>query len=144
MKALPALIVLVGALLAPGTSGAGTGGDAARARFVYEMPSRPSAKVVLRAVERHIATEGGRIEIAVVAHGGGVEALLAGAKDETGATYGPLVKRLAAHGVDFAVCGATLRLRGIAPDRVVPQGRIVDGGNAELARLAHLGYVRLN
>jgi intracellular sulfur oxidation DsrE/DsrF family protein len=142
MKSLPALFAFVGTLLAAVANGAGS--EAARERFVYEMPSRPSAVTVLRAVEKHIATEGGRMDIAVVAHGGGVEALLAGAKDERGEAYGPIVERLAARGVDFAVCGATLRMRGISPARVLPQGRIVDGGNAELARLARDGYIRLN
>jgi intracellular sulfur oxidation DsrE/DsrF family protein len=113
-------------------------------KFLYEIPSRSSARVVLRAVEKHIAESRGRPRIAVVAHGGGVESMLAGARDEYGAQYAPAVVRLGGKGVDFAVCGATLKLRRIDPRRVLAQGRIVDGGNSEIARLASEGYLRLN
>ena len=70
--------------------------------------------------------------------------MLQGARDENGAAYAPAIAKLASRGVDFAVCGATLTMRRIDPKRVLAQGRIVDGGNAEIARLADDGYLRLN
>jgi intracellular sulfur oxidation DsrE/DsrF family protein len=70
--------------------------------------------------------------------------MLAGAKDDAGVAYAPAIDRLRSRGVDFAVCGATLAMRHIDPKRVLPQLRIVDGGNAEIARLGAEGYVRLN
>jgi uncharacterized protein len=144
MNPFPVLVAFAFASLVAGANAARPGGEPAGEKFVYEMPTQPSARVVLRAVEKHLEGAGGRARITVVAHGGGVEALLVGSRDETGVAYSPAIERLAARGVDFAVCGATLRIRRIAPDRVVAQGHIVDSGNSELARLAHDGYVRLN
>lgn len=141
------LAMLLACVVASGAASAGEtrpGALQPAERVVYEIPTRPSAKVVLQAVALHLDRTQGKAIIAVVVHGSGVEALLAGARDDGGVAFAPSVGDLAARGVDFAVCGATLRARGIAADRVLPQGRIVDGGNAELARLARAGYRRLN
>jgi intracellular sulfur oxidation DsrE/DsrF family protein len=113
-------------------------------KVLYEIPTRSSARVVLRAVDKHLDDAHGHARIAVVAHGGGAETMLAGAKDDAGVAYAPAIDRLRSRGVDFAVCGATLAMRHIDPKRVLPQLRIVDGGNAEIARLGAEGYVRLN
>jgi intracellular sulfur oxidation DsrE/DsrF family protein len=111
---------------------------------LYEMPSKASARVVLRAIDSHLGESRSAVVISVVVHGGGVLALLREARDEKGAPFAPDIARLARRGVDFAVCEATLNQRGIAAARVLPEARIVDGGNAELARLAATGYRRMN
>jgi intracellular sulfur oxidation DsrE/DsrF family protein len=98
---------------------------------------------VLRAVEAHL-DERSRMTIVVVAHGGGVEAMLKGAIDAKGVRYAIAVEQLSRRGVDFAVCGATLKSRGIGHDRVIAEGRIVPRGSGEIARLIGLGYQPLN
>ncbi len=113
-------------------------------KVVYEVPTRASARTVLQAVQRHLDESEGPLQIAVVAHGSGVEALLVDAVDEQRRPYTPIVTRLAHRGVDLAVCGATLDLRGIAHSRVVKQARIVSRGSAEITRLIDNGYQPLN
>lgn len=114
------------------------------AKMVYEIPTRASARPVLRAVEAHLDEGSRTLTIAVVAHGSGVEALLKGAADADGVRYAPAVQRLAHRGVTFAVCNATLKLRGIGHDRVIAEGRIVPRGTGEIARLISIGYQPLN
>ncbi|MGE5336742.1 MAG: DsrE family protein [Gemmatimonadota bacterium] len=120
-----------------------TAADGAATKVIYEIPTKASARPVLRAVEAHLGAHGA-ITIAVVAHGRGVEALLRGANDAQGVPYAPTLHRLAQKGVDFAVCGASLKQLGIATSRVVAEGRIVPSGSGEIARLVGAGYQPLN
>jgi len=139
-----ALAVLALAALAAFAGAAPRTAVPATEKVVYEIPSLRSARVVLGAVQSHLDASRGTAMIAVVVHGGGVEAMLSGARDEKGVPYEEAVRRLAGRGVDFAVCGATLKLRHIDQSRVIGAGRIVDGGNAEIARRLSEGYARLN
>lgn len=116
----------------------------AGAKVLYEIPTRASARTVLRAVEAHLDQAAGTPTVAIVAHGGGVNAMLRGATDADGVAYAPALRRLARRGVDLSVCEATLRLRGIDRSRVVPEGRIVPSGSGEITRLTEAGYVPLN
>lgn len=113
-------------------------------RVIYEIPSRASARPVLRAVEAHLDEHAGKLTVAVVAHGSGVDAMLKGAADADGVSYAPALHRLALRGVDFSVCDVSLKLRGIARGRVTPEGRIVPRGSGEIARLISNGYQPLN
>lgn len=142
MSGLPGLAAVLA--LAAAAALAQPAASAEREKVVYEMPTRTSARVVLDAVARHLDASPAPARIAVVAHGSGVEAMLTGARDAGGKPYSESIERLAGRGVDFAVCGSTLELRHIDASRVLPQGRVVPSGNAELDRLEHEGYVRLN
>jgi intracellular sulfur oxidation DsrE/DsrF family protein len=113
-------------------------------KVLYEIPTRASARTVLRAVESHLDQRGTGLAVAIVAHGSGVESMLVGATDEDGDAYAPAVERLARRGVVFSVCNATLQLRGIDRTRLIAQSRIVPRGSREIARLIDNGYRPLN
>ena len=103
-------------------------------KMVYHIASSTDAETALRNVTNHLATSPGA-RIVVVAHNQGVDFLLHGAKDRTGAAYEPAVAQLAAHGVDFRVCQNTLARRAIGTAAVIPEARIVPSGIVEISRL---------
>ncbi|MBV8666076.1 MAG: DsrE family protein [Burkholderiaceae bacterium] len=81
-------------------------------------------------------------KIVVVAHGEGVKFLLEGATDSHDRPYAAMVAALSKQGVEFRVCNNTLNNFHIAPERVIPEARIVPAGIAEVLRLqAREGYV---
>ena len=85
-----------------------------------------------------------KAKIQVVTHGRGIDFLLKGARKPNGASFTNDIEELATRGIEFKVCRNTLETREIDASNVVPDGRIVASGVAEVARLqAKEGYVYL-
>jgi intracellular sulfur oxidation DsrE/DsrF family protein len=82
--------------------------------------------------------------IVVVAHGEGINFLLAGARDRNGRAFDAQVAALAEQGVHFRVCDNTLQAREIPISQLVSQASVVPSGVVEVVRLqAREGYVYL-
>ncbi len=75
------------------------------------------------------------VEIAVVAIGPGIDFLIEGEEDANGNPFDATVEDLTAQGVKFLICGTTMTSRGIEPDEILPEARIVTSGMNEIARL---------
>lgn len=101
----------------------------------------PQASRVIGNIRNHLSADP-TVKIVVVAHGAGIDFLLDGAKDKNGNPFDASVQDLVSKGVKFEVCNNTLVSRGIDKSRVIPEGKIVPSGVAEVARLqAREGYV---
>jgi intracellular sulfur oxidation DsrE/DsrF family protein len=74
-------------------------------------------------------------KIAIVAYGSGIDFLLADVTDRRGNPFDPKVRSLAARGVEFRICTATLRERKIAKEDVLDSALIVPSGIQDIARL---------
>jgi intracellular sulfur oxidation DsrE/DsrF family protein len=131
-------IVLVLAALVSGALLAPKAAAAEDERLVYHLTRLANARVVLDAVEAHL-NEPGRRRIAIVAHGGGVRAMVNGAADSKGQPLAPVLRRLAARDVDLVVCGNSLDALKIDRSRVIV-GRLVPSGSGEIERLLGAGY----
>ena len=116
---------------------------AAEEKVVYHVNDSENAMVALRNVQNHLNASKDA-HIAVVAHGKGIDFLLAGAQDRNGNPYEPAVQELKAKGVDFRVCNNTLKSRKLDAGAVIPEATVVASGVAEIGRLqAREGYVYL-
>jgi hypothetical protein len=128
---------------------------AAKAKKVAEAPKAPEpVKVVyhlnegldqadnaLRNIKNHLEADP-TAKIVVVGHSKGIDFLLKDAKDKKGNEFSKRVEELSLKGVDFRVCNNTLVGRKIDPATVIPEGKIVPSGVAEVANLqAHEHYV---
>lgn len=112
-------------------------------KVVYHLNDSENAMVALRNVRNHLNASKDA-HIAVVAHGKGIDFLLAGAQDRNGNPYEPAVQELKAKGVDFRVCNNTLKSRNLDAGAVLPEATVVASGVAEIGRLqAREGYVYL-
>ncbi len=112
-------------------------------KVVYHLNDSENAMVALRNVRNHLNASKDA-HIAVVAHGKGIDFLLAGAQDRNGNPYEPAVQELKAKGVDFRVCNNTLKSRNLDASAVLPEATVVASGVAEIGRLqAREGYVYL-
>ncbi|WP_018076520.1 DsrE family protein [Thiobacillus denitrificans] len=112
-------------------------------KVVYHLNDSENAMVALRNVRNHLNASKDA-HIAVVAHGKGIDFLLAGAQDKNGNPYEPAVQELKAKGVDFRVCNNTLKSRKLDASAVIPEATVVASGVAEIGRLqAREGYVYL-
>lgn len=69
---------------------------------------------------------GGKLQLELVAHGGGITVFLKKNK------FGPLLKKLADQGVILAACENTLRSKNISPSELFPFVSYVPSGNGEL------------
>ncbi len=107
-------------------------------RLLYQLTRQANVRVVLDAVESHM-NEPGQRRIALVARGGGVRAMVAGAVDAKGEPYEPALRRLMARGVDVIVCHISLDTQRLEPAQVAT-GRMVPAGAGEVERLLSLGY----
>lgn len=76
-----------------------------------------------------------KAEIVAVAHAGGVDFLMKGAKTSRGNEFRQAVEDLQLQGVRFRVCEITLRERGLRRDQFLPDLEFVRSGVAEIARL---------
>ncbi len=133
------------ALIAPLASHAAPAADKdAPIKVVYHVSEGlEQATAALRNINNHLSADP-TVKITVVTHANGIDFLLEGAKDKNGNLYDSLVQDLVAKGVDFRVCGITLKRRNIDPKRVIEGAKIVPSGVAEVARLqAKEGYVYL-
>jgi len=143
LVAVPAAIVLAAAalLLAPIASErlAPTGTE----KIVYHINEATDPATALRNIANHLQSSP-NLRAVVVAHNNGVDFLLAGARDKDGELFEVRVAALRSHGVEFRVCGNTLTRREIAPQRVIPEAKLVPSGIAEIGRLqAREGYAYL-
>lgn len=123
------------------------GGDAAASpvpeRVVFHISTADNARAALRNLANLVDLSPGA-RVVVVAHNAGVDFLLAGARDGEGVAYQPAVAELKRRGVEFRVCGNTLALRGIGPERILPEAVLVRSGIAEISRLqTREGYAYL-
>jgi intracellular sulfur oxidation DsrE/DsrF family protein len=97
----------------------------------------------LRNIQNHLSVAP-TAKIVVVAHAGGIDFLLKGAKDRSGNEYETVVGDLVLAGVEFRVCNITLQSRSIDPKRLIADVKLVPSGVAEVARLqAEEGYAYL-
>jgi hypothetical protein len=134
-----ALLALVTVLLAAGPADA-----ADPVKVVYHLNlGIEQAGRAMNNIKNHLNADP-TARIVVVTHGPGIDFLLKDAKTPSGAPFSNAIDELATHGVEFRVCKNTLETRKIDAARVVPDGKIVDSGVAEIARLqAREGYVYL-
>ncbi|MCX8005831.1 MAG: zf-HC2 domain-containing protein, partial [Burkholderiaceae bacterium] len=106
---------------------ASTGTTPPADRFVYHVASSAHAAAVLRTLKNHLdATPS--IRVVVVAHNDGIDFLLRGARDDTGAPFALAVHELRQRGVDFRVCGNTLTRRRLPAEAVLPEAALVPSG----------------
>ena len=112
-------------------------------KVVYHFNDSSTATAGMNNIKNHLSASPDA-KIVVVTHGKGIDFLLDGAADKDGNPYNIKVEELAAKGVDFRVCNNTLVSRKIDPKTVVPQGKIVPSGVAEIGKLqAKEGFVYL-
>ena len=115
-------------------------------KIVYHINESTNPATALRNLANHLDSAPD-LRAVVVAHNKGVDFLLAGARDaENGELFEARIAKLQARGVEFRVCGNTLAMRAIDPQRIVPQARLVPSGIAEIARLQtkeRYAYLRL-
>ena len=127
-------------LLALSFIGAASAED--RIKVVYHMADGiDQASRGLASIRNHLRAAP-ESKIVVVALGEGIRFLLQGATDRDGRPFEPVVRALAAEGVEFRVCNNTLQAHGVPRSDLLPQTTLVPAGVAELARLqAREGYV---
>lgn len=101
---------------------------------VYHIDDVQRAIPMIRNIGNHRAADS-KIRIVVVALGAGVDFLVDGAADDRGNTFDALVDPLMMEGVEFRVCGNTLKGRNIDPASLLPDVAVVPSGVAEIARL---------
>ncbi|MEX2151087.1 MAG: DsrE family protein [Steroidobacteraceae bacterium] len=115
----------------------------AQSKVVYHITSSGHAGAALRTLRNHLEASPGT-KVVVVAHNEGVDFLLRGARDESGALYEDAVRRFKTRGVDFRVCNNTLVRREIGPGGIIPEATLVPSGIAEVGRLQEQeGYAYL-
>ena len=113
-------------------------------KTVYHFSSGPEQAVAgLEYIRNHLEANP-RAVIVVVAHAGGVDFLMKGAKTPKGNEFRQQVEDLELQGVKFKVCEITLRERNLRRDQFLPQAGFVPSGVAEIARLQNReGYAYL-
>lgn len=115
----------------------------AEEKVVYHINDSEGATAAMRNINNHL-NAAPDAKIVVVTHSGGIDFLLNGAADKNGNPYEPAVQSLKARGVDFRVCGNTLKGRKIESSKVLPEASIVPSGVAEIGKLqAKEGFVYL-
>jgi intracellular sulfur oxidation DsrE/DsrF family protein len=152
MKAISSLVlvivVLTAALGLAGCAAMGNGADAkanvATDKVVYHInDSAEQAANALRNIGNHLEVNP-QAKIIVVTHARGVDFLMDGAKDKNGNPYNIRVEEFKRHGVQFDVCEITLRNRGLARNKFIPEATFVPSGVAEITRLQQReGYAYL-
>jgi intracellular sulfur oxidation DsrE/DsrF family protein len=132
-----AALVLVGWLVLAGTQPPAA---APATRVVYHISSTATARDALRNLGNHLSAAP-HAKVIVVAHNEGVDFLLRGARDASGETFEPAVRRFLERGVEFRVCSNTLERRGLGGRQLIPAASLVPSGIAEIGRLqAEEGY----
>ena len=113
-------------------------------KVVYHVSEgNDQATAALRNIRNHLSADP-TVKISVVTHANGIDFLMEGAKDKTGNEYAANVQELVKRGVDFRVCKITLERRMIDPKKIIEEGKFVQSGVAEVAKLqAREGYVYL-
>ncbi len=139
------LLAFLALCLAAAFSGIGFAADADKpVKVVYHFnEGLEQASNGLRNIRNHLSADP-TAKIVVVAHAGGINFLLEGAKDKNGNPYDAAVDDLSMKGVEFRVCNFTLQSRNIDKSKVHPEAKIVPSGVAEVSRLqAREGFAYL-
>lgn len=108
--------------------------SATRPTVVYHLDDSQRAIQMIRNIGNHRRADAD-IRIIVVALAAGVDFLVEGAADDRGNSYDALVDPLMLEGVEFRVCGNTLKGRQIDAASLLPDVSVVPSGVAEIARL---------
>lgn len=104
-------------------------------RVVYHVTEGDAqARRCMNNVRNHLVADP-TAKIVVVGNGAGIDFMLDGAKDSSGAEYAGNIGDFAGRGVSFRVCGNTLQSRGISKDKVLLDASVVPSGVAEAANL---------
>lgn len=142
MKMLQRISLMLATLLCLFASAAVMADDAVK--VVYHIDEGvEKAPFVLRNVRNHLDADP-TVKIVVVGYGPGIDFMLDGAQDKNGNPFVVTMETLNARGVEFRVCGNTLKARKIPASKVMLPATIVPSGVAEIARLqAKEGYVYL-
>jgi intracellular sulfur oxidation DsrE/DsrF family protein len=115
----------------------------AQDKVVYHFSEAEQASRGLEYIRNHLEVNPKAV-IVVVAHAGGVDFLMKGAKSARGNEFRQGVEDLELQGVKFAVCEITLRERGLKREQFLPLAKFVPSGVAEIARLQQReGYAYL-
>ncbi|NMM12485.1 MAG: hypothetical protein HHJ17_02930 [Rhodoferax sp.] len=111
-------------------------------KVVYHITTGiETAAGALNNIQNHLDADP-KVKIVVVTNGPGVDFLLQDAKDSHGREFSSSVSTLAGRGVEFRVCNNTLKGRGISPDKLLMETKIVPSGVSEAAKLqAKEGFV---
>lgn len=128
--------LLVGLLASPGVMAAEP------IKVVYHLSDGTDQAVrALGSIRNHLQAEP-NTKIVVVTLSNGIDFLLEGSSAKSsGKVFEPVVAALAAQGVEFRVCNNTLHGRGISPDKLMLEAKVIPSGVAEIARLqAKEGY----
>jgi uncharacterized protein len=93
----------------------------------------------LRNIRNHLDVDPAA-KITVVTHAQGVDFLMEGAKDASGAApYTPLVAALVARGVKFEVCEITLKNRNLKKEQFIQEADFTASGVVRIAKLQKAG-----
>jgi intracellular sulfur oxidation DsrE/DsrF family protein len=113
-------------------------------KTVYHMSEGiPQASRGLNNIRNHLAADPSA-KIVVVAHGLGIDFLIAGAANQMEQPFAGAIADLSNRGVEFRVCNNTLVSRKIDPSKMAMEAKIVPSGVAEVANLqAREGFVYL-
>jgi len=115
----------------------------AQDKVVYHISdAQVQALAALRNLRNHLDVDP-TAQITVVAHGAGVDFLMEGAKDKSGAPYDALVSGLTSRGVKFEVCEITLKNRGLKKEQFVQEADFTPSGVVRVVKLQKQGYAYL-
>jgi len=133
-----ATAVLAFALFALPAAGATTtataGASPDQPKVVFQITDVANASSVLRFVTNYLVSEPGA-RIVVVGYMGGIDFMLADAKDSRGNPYELQLQALADRGVEFKVCNNTLKSRNLDATAVGKQATVVPSAVNEIIRL---------
>ncbi|MGA7983022.1 MAG: DsrE family protein [Chromatiaceae bacterium] len=103
-------------------------------KVVFHLDDAANARWALM-VARSYLDDSPKAKIVFVAYGPGIDFLMEGATDKPGNPYADRVRELVDRGVQFRVCAATLKARGIPKGDLLETVAVVPSGISEIARL---------
>ena len=116
---------------------------AAQDKVAYHISDAATQALAgLRYVRNQLDTEPST-QVTVVAHAGGVDFLMEGAKDKSGTSFAELVAALKSRVVKFEVCEITLKNRGLKKDQFIMEADFTPSGVVRITKLQHQGYAYL-
>jgi uncharacterized protein len=114
--------------------------DAGKGGVAYHLDDTAAQAVKgLRNIRNHLDVDPSA-KITVVTHANGVDFLMEGAKDSSGAPYAGLVAALVARGVKFEVCEITLKNRNLKKEQFMQEADFTPSGVVRLAKLQGQGF----
>jgi uncharacterized protein len=121
----------------------GSGNARAQDTVVYHVnDTAAQALGTLRNIRNHLDTDP-TAKITVVTHANGVDFLLEGAKDASGAPYAGTVAALVNRGVKFEICEITLRNRSLKREQFIQEAEFTPSGVVRLTKLQKMGFAYL-